>query len=458
MRLLDALRLEAPPRLAFVGSGGKSTALFQLARQLLDTPLPDSSPNTVLLAATTHLATGQLSWANRHFTLQSAQDLPLIEKDLPAGVLLFTGSVVEPERTAGLPPKMIAQLYQLAQKHRLPLLLEADGSRQRPLKAPADHEPVIPSWVTHVVVVAGLSALGKPLDENRVHRVECYAHLSELTPGEIIDSKAMAKVLTHPQGGLKSIPTSAKKLALLNQAESDLARSASQRLSEMLLPFYHSVVVASLDPEPQIGPPLNSHSRVFAVHERVAGIILAAGESRRLGSPKQLLSWRGQPFVRHIARVALTAGLSPLVVVTGHSASQVQAALDDLPLVLAHNPDWQSGQSTSVVAGLKALPESVGAALFILVDQPKVSVRLLRSLVELHARKHSPLVAPLIDGKRGNPVLFDRRMFHHLQSLTGDQGGRSLFSRYPVSWLTWLDETAAYDVDTPADFQRLLDG
>ena len=457
MRMLDALRLETPPRLAFVGAGGKSTALFKLARQLLTTPLPDSGGNTVLLTATTHLATSQLSWADHHFTLQSVEDLPHMEVNLPDGVLLFTGPEVESERTAGLPPEIIDQIYHLAQGRRLPLLVEADGSRRCPLKAPADHEPVIPPWVTHVAVVAGLSALGKRLDEKWVHRVERYAQLSGLSPGELIDTQAIANVLTHPQGGLKSIPASAQRLALLNQVESDLTQAASFRITDMLLPAYQSVVVAALNPASQTDTPDTAHSRIYAVHERVAGVILAAGESRRLGSPKQLLSWRGQPFVRHVARVALTAGLSPVVVVTGFSASQVQAAVEDLPLIVAHNPDWQSGQSRSVITGLDALPENVGAALFMLVDQPNVSVRLLRSLVELHARKRSPLVAPLIDGNRSNPVLFDRRTFNHLRALTGDQGGRKLFSRFPVSWLTWVDETSAYDVDTPADYQRLID-
>jgi len=99
---------------------------------------------------------------------------------------LFTGPKVEAERTAGLSLEALQRLYEIADSAHCPLLIEADGSRQRPLKAPASHEPVIPNWVDTVAVVAGLSALGSPLTEKWVHRPERFAALSGLSPGEII--------------------------------------------------------------------------------------------------------------------------------------------------------------------------------------------------------------------------------------------------------------------------------
>jgi molybdenum cofactor cytidylyltransferase len=144
------------------------------------------------------------------------------------------------------------------------------------------------------------------------------------------------------------------------------------------------------------------------------------------------------------------------VVVVGNAADQVIAALQGLPLTFVRNPNWESGQASSIAAGVDALPLQTGAAVFMVADQPLLPVGLLRSLVELHATQLAPIVAPLIDGQRGNPVLFDCRLFTALRSLSGDLGGRALFSRVQPVWLPWSDPAALMDVDTPEDYARLL--
>ena len=106
--------------------------------------------------------------------------------------------------------------------------------------------------------------------------------------------------------------------------------------------------------------------------ESVAGIILAAGASQRMGQPKPLLLWRGKPFVCHVARTALDAGLTPVVIVIGAHAEEVWAALADLPVEIVYNPNWAEGQSTSVQAGLQSLPPETDAAVFLLADQPHI--------------------------------------------------------------------------------------
>lgn len=191
--------------------------------------------------------------------------------------------------------------------------------------------------------------------------------------------------------------------------------------------------------------------------ESIAGIILAAGASRRMGQPKPLLLWRGEPFIRRIARTALEAGLAPVVVVTGAHAAGVQAAVADLPVEAVYNPNWESGQSSSVQAGLSRLPPETAAAIFFLADQPHVPAALVRALVEQHAQSQAPLIVPQIGGRRANPVLFDRQAFPDLMSLQGDAGGRLIFSRYPTVHVPWPDENLLLDVDTPQDYKRLLD-
>lgn len=190
--------------------------------------------------------------------------------------------------------------------------------------------------------------------------------------------------------------------------------------------------------------------------ESIAGIILAAGASRRMGQLKQVLRWRGKPFICHVARTALDAGLSPVVVVTGADADEVRAALVDLSVKIVHNPNWAEGQSTSVRAGLQALPPEATAALFMLADQPHIPAALVHALLEQYAQAQSPIVAPMIEGQRGNPVLFDRSTFPDLMSLKGDVGGRIVFSRYPITYVPWNDPKLLLDVDTLEDYGRLL--
>jgi molybdenum cofactor cytidylyltransferase len=204
------------------------------------------------------------------------------------------------------------------------------------------------------------------------------------------------------------------------------------------------VILASLEADPP----------VREVHGRVAGIVLAAGESSRLGVPKQLIPWRGRPLVWHAVQAAQRAGLSPIVVVVGAWGDQVRMALEGEPVKLVDNPVWQAGQSTSVRLGLAEVEAQAEAAVFMLSDTPLVTGELIQQLLHTHQRTLAALVAPRAGGRRANPVLFDRRTFVDLRELEGDQGGRALFELYQPAWVDW-DESVLLDLDTTEDLRRL---
>lgn len=190
--------------------------------------------------------------------------------------------------------------------------------------------------------------------------------------------------------------------------------------------------------------------------ERIAGIILAAGGATRYGAPKLLLDWMGQPFVRQVAVTALTAGLAPLVLVSGAQAQEVRAAVAGLDLLLVHNARWEEGQSGSLKCGLRALPEDVSAAVFLLADQPQIPSELIVALMQKYEESHRAVVMPRTQERRGNPVLFARSTFADLLALQGDVGGRAVLHRYEIGEVFWDDPTFLLDVDTPEDYQRLL--
>lgn len=455
MDLVTALRIDPArmpePRLAFVGAGGKTAALFQAARSWLMLS-EKTGQSVVLVCATTHFAKSQLTLADRYFISPTQEDFARLESGSASGLILLSGPLLADERTQGLDDVSLAKVHLLAGHLKTALFLEADGSRRLPLKAPADHEPAIPPWVDQVVVVAGLSGLGKPLDGEHVHRPQVFSRLSGLRLGALIDASSLARMLMHDQGGLKGIPVGARRLVMLNQADTPDLQSRASALARQLLDAYDAVLISALDPASSGVP-----GDVLAVHEPVAGIILAAGASHRLGRPKQLLVWRGEPLIRHVVKTAVEAGLQPLRIVTGARAQDVESALQGLPGKIIYNPRWESGQATSVITGLESIPSNCGAAVFLLADQPQVPATLLRSLVNRHVQTLAPLVAPMVDGRRANPVLFDRTTFADLRKLEGDTGGRPLFARYRAEWLPWHDANILLDVDSEQDYQRLLE-
>jgi molybdenum cofactor cytidylyltransferase len=192
---------------------------------------------------------------------------------------------------------------------------------------------------------------------------------------------------------------------------------------------------------------------------RIAGILLAAGEAKRLGRLKQLLVWNGRPLVEHAARTALAAGLDPIVAVIGYCADEVRAAIR-APVSIVENPRWPDGLSTSVHAGLLALPSDVDAAIMLPVDQPRLTADHLRALVAAYRASGKPIAGSSRGGRRASPTLFDRSLFDQLLQVTGDVGGRPIMDANP-QWVEAVeaeDERELMDVDTLGDWQRILDG
>jgi molybdenum cofactor cytidylyltransferase len=458
MNLKRALRVDAKKCIAFSGSGGKTTALFHLARQL-DAP--------VLVTTTTHLSLSQLALADRILQIDESTVIEELFENLPAEIIFLRGKIEAEQRVTGIPETRLGEVHQFAHRQGIPFLIEADGSRQRPLKAPADHEPAIPSFVDQVVVVAGLSALGQPLNEEWVHRVDLFAELAGMNLGERISTDAIITVLLNPRGGLKGIPAGVRRTILLNQADNMQLQAQGNRIARRTFPYYDSAIVASLgNPTNELRDEHLGRSigqlpedwKIYAVHEQIATIILAAGGSDRIGRTKQLLPWRGEPLVRHVARAAIEGGIKKIFVVVGAAGDEIKQVLSDLPVTFVDNFDWQRGQSSSLKAGLAVLPVETGAVIFLLADQPHVSPMLIQALIEKHASTLAPIIAPLVDGQRGNPVLFDRETFRDLQTIQGDSGGRELFSQYPIHWIDWHDAGILQDIDTEEDYQRLLSG
>jgi molybdenum cofactor cytidylyltransferase len=185
----------------------------------------------------------------------------------------------------------------------------------------------------------------------------------------------------------------------------------------------------------------------------IAGVVLAAGRSSRMGGPNKLLAEiGGKPLVRIVVDAVLASRARPVVVVTGHQRDKVEAALAGLTVKFVHNPHFADGLGTSLKAGIAALPAEADGAIVCLGDMPQVDAALIDRLIGAFDPDHGALVVlPTIDGKRGNPVVWSRRFFPDLMTVEGDVGARYLIGRYTeaVAEVPLTGTAALTDVDTP---------
>ena len=490
MQLHHALRLppEALSVVTLVGAGGKTSALFRLADEAV------GGGRRVVTTTTTHIFASQAEDAPARLEAKpdetDAIDWAALEAALARHGHCFIWSnpgfrtpesagrppTASPTRSKrqGLPPEVVDALAARAGDLGISLIaIEGDGSRRRPVKAPASHEPVIPACTTHLVPVAGLDGLGQPLDEPYVHRPEqVRALLQEEDASTRLTPRMLGRLLVEPYGrgvrgeergesappGSGSDPAGgARLIPLLNKADSAPRLAAARLVAQKLAQQNQPALIGAVGAESGA-----------AIRERwgaTAAVVLAAGESRRMGRPKQLLRWQGEPLVTRAARIALESGASETVVVTGAVADQVEAALAPLReagrgrLRVVFNPVWQEGQAGSVRAAVKALPAACEAAMFLPVDQPRLPAALLRRLWQAW-RGGSDLAAVAVDGAvRGAPALFDRRFFSRLRLLQGDRGGGMLLRRHAgeVSAIEAQGEWLT-DVDTPEEWGTAVVG
>jgi molybdenum cofactor cytidylyltransferase len=438
MPLARALRIERGAIVSFVGGGGKTTSMFRLAAELR------SAGMRVVSTTTTHISEEQARIAPASIHPENLVELGgHLDRH---GHCLIAGPPDGKGRVEGVSKELIARLHLRSDVDII--LVEADGSRSRPFKAPGEHEPVVSELTTILVPIAGLNAIGLALNEDNAHRAEIIASLANEKPGVPISPETIARILSHPQGGAKHCPAGARLIPLLNKADAHSDMTGAYQAAERLLehPAVDSVVISSMKEDPP----------VREVWEPVAGIVLAAGQAARFGATKQILPWQDTTLVAHSARAALDAGLDPVIVALGYDAEKVAEALAGLPVRLVHNPEFRNGQSTSIRKSLEALPFRTCAAVFLLADHPFAGREIVKALLEAHRRTLAPACVPVFEGQRGNPALFDKALFNELRELNGDAGGRVLLEKYRDEIVAVpASREVLLDIDTSADYERL---
>jgi len=192
---------------------------------------------------------------------------------------------------------------------------------------------------------------------------------------------------------------------------------------------------------------------------RIGILILAAGASRRLGQPKQLLNYRGKPLIRHMAEVAIQSGCQPVGIVLGADAKTIAPHLANLDIHIIHNEQWQTGMASSIRCGLRrvvTITPELEAIVLMVCDQLFVSADLIRQLIEQHQATNCAIAAAKYAEMLGVPALFHHTLFPALAALQGDVGAKAIICQHRSQAVSIPFAEGAIDLDCPQDLKQLL--
>jgi molybdenum cofactor cytidylyltransferase len=191
----------------------------------------------------------------------------------------------------------------------------------------------------------------------------------------------------------------------------------------------------------------------------IAAVILAAGASTRMGTPKQLLQFQGRSLLRSVTETAIAAQCSPIVIVLGARIELIQHEVSDLPVQVVENPEWQTGMGSSIRIGIQALIDRttvVNGAILLLCDQPFLLPSLIRQLKSRYWSTQPSIVASTYQNTVGVPALFHAALFPELMQLNQLEGAKKVIQRHRHAVVTVDFPEGAIDIDTPQDYQRYL--
>jgi molybdenum cofactor cytidylyltransferase len=190
----------------------------------------------------------------------------------------------------------------------------------------------------------------------------------------------------------------------------------------------------------------------------ISAILLAAGESRRMGEFKQLLNIGSKSFVEHCVDNILASRVDELIIVTGHRAFDVRRAVGERPVRFAHNADYQSGMASSIKCGFAALAEDSQACVVALVDQPTIGNAVINLVIDSYRKSNEMIVIPTYRGRGGHPILLDRSLNNEILTMDPEQGLRQVVRAHDsqVARVEVYTEAVLEDCDLPEDYQRIL--
>ena len=189
---------------------------------------------------------------------------------------------------------------------------------------------------------------------------------------------------------------------------------------------------------------------------KTAAIILAAGTSKRMGEPKQLINWQGKTFLNHVIYKVSQCELSPIIIVLGAYRDKIiQTIIQNPQIKIIQNNKWTQGISTSVKLGIKNLPNNIDNVIIFLADQPQVRMDTIESLIKKASNSSADVIVPIKNNKKGNPILIKSNLFKEIDQLIGDKGFKQILNNFSQDFIESKDDSIFFDVDFLEDLDEL---
>lgn len=445
LALAPCLSLPEQGVVTVYGAGGKTSVMDTLTRELT------AQGRKVIQTTTTKIfRPDDLPTIIGEDLATVAESLREAFRERPAVAL---GATLLPDnKLSGIDPAWPAIL--LEQEIADYIIVEADGSARKPIKGYASYEPVFPTRSDTLIPVLGIDAIGRPVNPENVHRVEAFCQLTAAKPDAPLETSHFIKSLQYMIGlGLASSPGT-PVIPLINKIDRTSGVGLIREIAEGLQDSAGCLLFTSLKDE----------NPVRFVSQRGAGnngfnvsvVVLAAGGSVRMGKSKLSLEIRGKTILEHALGPICKTGFKDVVVVFSEENEQLRHLLSPEYRV-AINRHSREGISTSLKAGVAAVDPRSQGILFALGDQPFVGMEVYEKLIQHHRQHLTLLTWPVYEGKRGNPVLFDRRLWPELMKVEGDEGGKQIMARTSpeeIGRIEVAEPGVLIDIDTPDEYEK----
>jgi len=425
-------------QIAWVGAGGKTSLIFAVAKELFT--------DKCMVTTTTKMALSEKLLADHAF---ETENLDKTDFSAISGInFVYSGNVIkEPAKVKGFDEGQLQIISSKLIENNIPLFIEADGSNRKPLKFPAEHEPVIPKFVNKVCLVVGLSAIGKQLNNENFHRPEQMSKILGIPLGTKITLEHLYLILSNENGWKRKFPPCTEVFVFLHQAETLNNYFEVNEIALKLLKQYDHVLLSSID---------QNELSIIAHWGQMGCAILAAGASIRFGSPKQLAKFRNKTFIENVVETAKSINFLDIVVVLGANSERIKTSINPLDVQIIHNMFWEEGQSTSVIESVKYFSQKkVEAIIFLMVDQPQIKPHLIENIIHKYAYHKCDVIVHEFENQNRHPILFAKSTFKDLSEITGERGGSQLFEKYPPVKISISDPYFSYDIDSIEDMKKL---
>lgn len=431
MKLYEKLNISLERRelISITGGGGKTTTMFKLGKELL------SQGKKVLISTTTAIFKPRKNYYENLY-LTKNRDYRKI-KGSARGLTIIGKEISKNSKLIGVTSEMIDEIFKM--KTFDYIIIEADGSKRKPIKAPASHEPVIPSFTTMMIGIIGMDCIYKKIYEKNVHRAGIFCGITNSKIGDFITEDIIYSLIISKDGIFKGVPIDSKKHLILNKVENKKREKASQNIKDKIL-------LNKID--------INIISGSMGKRTKISGIIMASGFSRRMKRDKLLLKLGDKTLLERVIDACITSQLDEIMVVYRSEKIKDIAISYDLKTVL--NKNAEKGQSESVKIGLKNIDSDTDGIMFIVGDQPFLDSKTINILINKFIADKEKIIIPRYGEDTGNPTIFPISLKDQLNKLSGDVGGREIIDKNlkQVKYVDIKNQKAGMDMDTASEYEK----